>query len=190
MGLSLIHIYVLDMNAYNNAAYEWIDRLLESNEALCKSPCVIYHGIPDKSDLFGTVEVRLSSNEALNNKIKAHIPSCESQRLNVPIMLDNTSPICMCMEVDGNERKASQLAQFLLTSMLQANPMLKFRCGDFVRGGNFFHDIYKLITQLQSASGGRVYTEQTQLGELIMELEKEAVFAMSTLCLLYTSRCV
>lgn len=172
---------VLDINEYNNAAYELIDILLQSNEALCNNPCTICNGVPDKSDLFGTVEIRLSSNEELNNKIKKYIPSCGVHHLSVPVVLDYTSPICMCIETDKNESKASQLAQFILISMLRANSRLKFRCGDFVSNGRFFADIYRLIVQTQSMSGGTVYTEQVQLDELLKQFEKEAAFVMSTL---------
>lgn len=76
------------------------------------NPCTICNGESDKSDLFGTVEIRRSSNEEMNNKIKKAIHSCAPERLSVPVLLDYTNPFCMIIETSTDEsKKASQIAQ-------------------------------------------------------------------------------
>ena len=171
---------VLNTDALLAAAAELAEQLCAENGALASLPSLGCPAAPEME--IGRCAVPLSADGQLGAVLSKNLaPLVKNGCLSLPVRLDLSGNVRVFIEVEDHQERASELAQYLLLSMLKQNASVKIRCVDLVSGGSFFSYIHSLIAKFPGKTGGCVYDKFSELDGLFRSLDDDAANALKIL---------
>lgn len=162
---------VLDSICFEQATCAFLEKLCKENEHLKEATC-LNNGNDNSGTILGNIEIPMTLPTSMWSLLQKELPLlAHNQNLSLDAKIDFTKAFSILINVDGNVDSASHISRQILIKMLKENSELRFRCGDFVTGGNFFSSFHKIISLFPAITGGKVYTKQNEFSELVKNLE-------------------
>ena len=175
-----LHRNTTDAETFAVTAVQVLESICTQNPSLQNASYLCNADTEDGVEI-GSVTAEIQTNMIVP-LLQKQIPGLMHQStMALPVRLDVNRRFVVALEADRRLEDASVLAQYILLSSLEQNNGLHFYCADMVKGGSFFSVFNGIIPKFSEKTGGQVFKNDTDLGQMLDKLEKYADTALSSL---------